>query len=235
MYYVLFMLVRMCCMSFVMYNLSFLSLQLESGQVVVYLDLGGDGDGGDGGGGKETVIAGPGLQLNDSQRHHVMVDRTGRHLNISVDSSTTQHSLSLGTPLTLETHSSEVYTGGSPHTPSWFTGCLQDVRINQHTLPTSGSNAFASVVYEGVGDESVGITEGCILSPCYDSPCGSGGTCVEMSNSSYECVCSSGEQLSTVCPQLQEVFQYTPHVVGASILAVLIVVISITLVGESSG
>ena len=221
MYMVMFMTVlyTCACMSPVL-----LCSQLESGQVVLHLNLGD---------GQETVLVGPGPQLNDSQRHSVTVARRGQHLNLSVDSTALQHSLPLGTSLTLETDSSEIYTGGSPYTTSWFVGCLQDVRLDHFTLPTLDSNDFASVVYEGLqADSHSGITEGCTLSPCYLNPCGSGGVCEEMDNSSYQCLCSSGERTTTVCPRAREEFQYMVHVIGAGVLAVLLVVFSVTVVGE---
>ena len=180
---------------------------------------------------QETVVTVAGQELNDSQRHSVTVKRTGLQLTISADSNTLQYSLPLGTPLTLETYSSEIYTGGSPHTTSRFIGCLQDVRINQFTLPTLDSNKFASVVYEGLGDEDAGVMEGCLLSPCYGNPCGSDGTCEERDNSSYECVCSNGERLSTVCPQSKKEVQYLPYIIGPSILLLLVTVSSIITIG----
>ena len=126
--------------------------------------------------------------INDSQRHSVTVARTGLDLTLTVDSHTLQLSLAYGTPLTLEIDSSEIYTGGSPYATTSFEGCLQDVRIDQFDLPTSGSNSFASVEFEGSEDGLTSITAGCNLSPCFPSPCGSG-VCEEMNNSSFQCVC----------------------------------------------
>ena len=182
------------------------------------------------GDGQETVHVGPGPQLHDSQRHSVTVVHRGRELNISVDSTTFPHSLPLGTSLTLETLPSEIYTGGSPYTASRFVGCLQDVRLDHFTLPTLDSNDFASVVYEASQQESdSGITQGCTLSPCYMNPCGSGGVCEELDTSNYQCVCSGGKRTSTECPRAQK---YIAYIIGAGVLAVLVVVFAVSAVGE---
>lgn len=180
---------------------------------------------------QETVLVVSEQRVNDSEHHNVTISRTGQLLNITVDSSTLQYSLPLGTPLTLETHSSEIYTGGSPHTHSWFVGCLQDVRINQFSLPILDSNDFASVVYEGSEDGHMGVTEGCNLSPCYLNPCGSG-SCEEVNSSSYQCVCSNGERMTAACPQSEEEFQYMHYIIGAVVLGVLLIVFTVTVPGE---
>ena len=168
-------------------------------------------------------------QVNDSQRHNVTISRTGHLLNLSLDSSTLEHTLSFSSPLTLETDPSEIYSGGSPYNPSWFDGCLQDIRINQFSLPTVGSNMFASVMYEGSQDGITGITKGCSLSPCYPNPCGSGGTCEEMNNNSYQCVCSGGERTFTVCPQSMD---QSYILFGAVSLGFILVVIFVTIPGK---
>ena len=202
-------------------------LQLELGEVVLYLNLGES---------TETSISIPGPHpLNDSLRHSVVVERSGHYLNLTVDSISLQHTLPLDTPLTLDIHTSEIYTGGSPYIPitSWFIGCLQDVRINRLSLPTVDENEIASVTYEGVGDNDAGITEGCSLSPCYRNPCGSEGICVESSNDSYQCLCSSGQIVTTTCPQSQEEVEFIPYVIAAAILAVLVTVSIFITIGKS--
>ena len=175
----------------------------------------------------ETVVTVPSQQLNDSQRHTVSVHRSGTHLNLTLDSNSTLHSsLPVGSPLTL---SSLIYTGGSPFvsTSSWFRGCLQDVRINRVTLPaTSAGNEFASVVYEGEG-----VSEGCVLSPCYMNPCGSDGVCEETGRDSYRCVCS-GERVNGPCPQSREVVEFWPYVISGVIFLVLLVALCVCLFGE---
>lgn len=197
--------------------------QLESGLVVLHLNLGSD---------EETLLMISDQQVNDSQRHNVTISRTGHHLNLSLDSSTLEHTLSFSSPLTLETDPSEIYSGGSPYNPSWFAGCLQDIRINQFGLPTVGSNMFASVIYEGSQDGHTGITEGCSLSPCYLNPCGSGGTCVEMNNNSYQCVCSGGERTFTVCPQSMD----QPYILfGAVSVGFILIVVLVTISGKLVG
>ena len=186
----------------------------------------------------ETELILPSQQLNDSERHSLEVHRSGTHLNLSLDStSTLQHSLTPGTPLTLETLSSEIYTGGSPFVPvsSWFTGCLQGVRINQVSLPaTSAGNEFAGVVYEGAGGANPGVTEDCSLSACYLNPCGSGGMCEETGNGSYQCVCSGGERVTAgICPQQQELPpQFLPYVISAIVLVLLIIIVSVSVFGK---
>ena len=199
--------------------------QLESGQVELHLNLGS---------GQETVLVASEHLINDSQRHSVTVARTGLDLTLTVDSHTLQHSLAYGTPLTLEIDSSEIYTGGSPYATTSFVGCLQDVRIDQFDLPTSGSNSFASVAFEGSEDGLTSITAGCNLSPCFPSPCGSG-VCEEMNNSSFQCVCSNGVRMASICPQPQDKFQYTPYIIGGAVLGVLLVFFFITVSGECEG
>ena len=187
----------------------------------------------------ETELTLPTQTLNDSESHRLVFHRRGNSLSLSVDSNTSfQASLPPGTPLTLETLSSQIYTGGSPFVTvsSWFTGCLQDIRINQITLPTSSvGNEFASVFYEGSSEEGgPEVTEGCSLSPCYQDPCGRGGVCEETSNGSYQCLCSGGERVSGgPCPQEQEVAQFLPYVIAGGSVSVLIVVAAVSLCGKS--
>ena len=198
-------------------------LQLESGQVVVHLSLSGDT--------VETELTLPTQTLNDSKSHRLVFHRSGCSLSLSVDSNTSlQAFLPPGTSLTLETLSSQIYTGGSPivTVSSWFTGCLQDIRINQITLPTSSvGNEFASVFYEGSSEEGgPGVTEGCSLSPCYQDPCGGGGVCEETSNGSYQCLCSGGERVSGgPCPQEQEE-QFLPYIIVITIIVAVLVVLA---------
>ena len=203
-------------------------LQLESGQIVLHIRLDRDVD--------ETVLAVPSQDLSDSLAHTVALHRSGAHLNLSLDSNITlHHSLPLASPLTLETLTSEIYTGGSPFIPasSWFTGCLQDVRIGHVTLPTtSAGNNFASVVYEG--GEEPGVTEGCSFSPCYFNPCGSAGVCEETSSDSYECICSDGGQrVAGPCPQPEgQAVNLLPYIISAVIVALLVATVCVSLIGE---
>ena len=203
-------------------------LQLESGQVVVHLSLSEET--------VETKLTLPTPLLSDSESHSLVFHRRGGHLDLSVDSNTTSLSLPPGTPLTLETLSSEIYTGGSPFVPasSWFTGCLQDVRINRVTLPTSSAgNEFASVLYEGSGEGGHGVTKGCSLSPCYLDPCGGGGVCEETSNGSYQCLCSGRETVSgRPCPHEQEMVQFLPYVIAGGSVFVMVVVATVGLCGK---
>ena len=190
--------------------------QLESGEVGLHLDLGS---------GQESVFA-SGHHLNDSQRHNVSVTRSGLDVTLTVDSYTTQYTLS-SSELTLEIDSAEIYTGGSPYTSSGFTGCLQDVRLNQFSLPTSGSNRFASVTIEG----GTGVIEGCSLGPCFPHPCGSG-LCEETSDTSYECVCPDGSRRLSECPDTVQQSDNLAYIVGGSVLGFLLVLSLVTISGE---
>ena len=112
---------------------------------------------------------------------------------------------------------------------SGFNGCLQDVRLDGFSLPTSGSNQFASVLL--VGGEGA-VVGGCSLSPCSLGLCGSG-QCEEVGNDSYVCLCEDDSQSTSRCPQREEKDDLLPYIVAGSVLGCVVFLSLVTLLGKS--
>lgn len=145
------------------------------------------------------MVRASGVAVNSSEWHTVRVLRRGLQVILMVDNTTVNHSLS-GTALTLDVSPNEIYAGGrmtNGEVIGGFRGCLQDIRLDQFTLPTSGSNRFASVSFGGGSD----VMPGCAIGACSSNPCGSG-VCVEAEGGvGYVCNCPDGSQLNTRCPE----------------------------------
>ena len=142
-----------------------------------------------------------GVQVEDAQWHMVNVHRSGLIVSLTVDNNSTFQLTLNGTALTLDVGTSQIFAGGRPtiggRVSGGFTGCLQDIRVDQFTLPTSGSNGFAAVTFRGSG----GVVQGCVLGPCFPNPCGTG-NCSELDRTSFACNCLDGTVLrGRSCPE----------------------------------
>ena len=191
--------------------------QLESGEVVYHINISSV---------EETVRA-SGIPVGDVRWHMVDVLRSGLAVSLTIDSNSTfQHTLA-GNALILNIDASQIYAGGTPvndDISNGYTGCLQDIRLDQFVLPTSGSNDFASVTFGG----SSGIIQGCTVGPCFTNPCGSG-NCTELGGTSFACNCSDGTvQLGRPCqgPRVPPTGILAIAVgVGGGVLALLVILV----------
>ena len=104
-----------------------------------------------------------GVQVEDAQWHMVDVHRSGLTVSLTVNNNSTFQLTLNGTALTLDVGTSQIFAGGRPtiggRVSGGFTGCLQDIRLDQFTLPTSNSNDFAAVTFRGSG----GVVQGCAM------------------------------------------------------------------------
>lgn len=153
------------------------------------------------GSGEQTLRA-TGIQVEDAQWHMVDVHRSGLAVSLTIDNNSTFQLILNSTALTLDVGTSQIFAGGRPtmdgRVSGGFTGCLQDIRLDQFTLPTSGSNDFGTVTFRGSG----GVVQGCILGPCFPNPCGPG-NCSEIDRTSFTCSCLDGTVLrGRSCPEL---------------------------------
>lgn len=172
--------------------------------------------------------------IADSAWHFVAVKRSALELTTTVDDVILHHTLK-GTQLSLDVHPI-IYTGGRPNsggsdiiTP--YLGCLEDVRIDQNPLPTSGANSFASVTFIGEA-----VTYNCALGHCLPNPCGRG-NCSEVTlsgESSFECACESGQVVvGNGCPGEPTPPMFTLVVVFATVAGGLLICVTIVSMGES--
>lgn len=157
-------------------------MQLHSGKVVYRVNLGN---------GAERIQA-VGGSVADGSWHRVDVTRSGLHVTLTLDGRTSQHTLS-GTDFILDVTSSDVFAAGRPGVTQGFAGCLRDVQLNNYSLPTSGSNRYASVTFEGSE-----VTVGCPYGPCFPHPCGPG-ECMELDGHLFACECPNGVNQITSC------------------------------------
>lgn len=187
-------------------------------------------------GSREESVRVTGLSVNNGTWHVVAVQRSGLAVTLTVDNTTIASTLT-GVELTLDIDPSAIYAGGRPldgGVTDGYAGCLQDIRLDQFSLPTSGSNGYASVTYSG----SSSVPKICALGPCYPSPCGSG-TCTETGGgTSFICRCPDGSQRDAVCPELQagdEGMNYTlPILVGCVLGGLLLLAACVLVAGKSS-
>ena len=199
-------------------------LQLEGGNLVYRINLGD----------REESVAMTTSQVNDALWHVFTADRIALSLSLSLDSTSLNHTLSSAN-LTLDIDPSQVYAGGFPMPESndiitnAYLGCLEDIRINRHTLPTSGSNEFASVTFSG----SSPISYRCALRACSPNPCGEGANCTEVGSTGYRCQCSDGSVTQTrPCPTPTPPPSFRLVIVVAPILGGVILCAIVTLLGE---
>jgi len=100
----------------------------------------------------EGTVRASGIPVGDVRWHMVDVLRSGLAVSLTIDSNSTfQHTLA-DNALILNIDASQIYAGGRPvndDVSNGYTGCLQDIRLDQFVLPTSGSNDFASVTFGG--------------------------------------------------------------------------------------
>ncbi len=166
-----------------------------------------------------------GIAVNNGTWHTVLVQRSGLTVTLTVDNTTFPSTLS-GVELTLDIDPSVIYAGGRPGNggvADGYAGCLQDIRLDQFSLPTSGSNGYASVAFGG----SSGVSHFCAIGPCYPNPCGPGNCTETDGGTSFTCKCPDGSQRA-VCPELQadDEKSYTlPILVGCILGGILLLAI----------
>ena len=162
-----------------------------------------------------------GIQVSNNTRHAVDVTRSGLHVVLTLNGDSYRHTLS-GTHLALDTTASDVYAAGRPGTAQGFMGCIQDVRLNNYSLPTSGSNSYASVVFIGASE----VTTGCATGPCLPYPCGSG-ECTELTDNTFVCTCPNGQSQFTPCIDSSRgpMFSTWAAIIGASLGTLLILIL----------
>lgn len=182
------------------------------------------------GSGEETIAFPSDLPaVNDAEWHIFESDRFALDLRLTLDNLTMSHTLEgalEGYQLYLNVDHSHFYAGGTPsqsNTPNiQYIGCLEDVRIDQNILPTSGGNKFAIVVYNGSGD---GVGLGCTLRGCYPNPCGTG-NCTEKGDDDFICSCSNGNSvISAPCSEPEPVTKFQFVIIIAGLLGGLLLLL----------
>ena len=201
---------------------------MEGGNLVYHINLGS---------GEESISITT-QQVNDAEWHTFTIERTALSLSLFLDGNfNLTHTLS-STNLTLDIDPSLIYAGGFPSSTSEsddmvisnpYTGCLEDIRIDGNTLPTVGSNEFASVLFLG----SAPISYNCALRACSPNPCGEGANCTELGSSGYRCMCSNGHMtVSEPCPAPVPPPTFRLLIIAAPIVGGVILCVIITLLGE---
>lgn len=199
----------------------------DGGRIAYHINLGS---------GEEVVTLPDGFPaVDDAVWHLLEVRRSALDLELALDSEVLSHALS-GIGLYLDVGYDRFYAGGVPDqggVARAYTGCLEDIRVDQMALPTSGSNGFASVAFRG-NTSSVRI--GCALRGCFPNPCGEGGTCVEDGATEFVCSCEDGRRVASMaCVRVPTVTPYLlVIVVAAAIIAVLLILI-LGILGECGG
>ena len=191
--------------------------QLSSGHVIYSVNVGESTE--------SLTIA---TDYKHSTWHSISIQRTGHNVLLSYDSIILSHTLS-GSQLTLEYLSSDVFAAGRPDAErsvtDGFNGCLQDIRLNQRPLPTSGTNDIASVLF--VGDEP---ESGCTVGPCYPNPCGTG-NCTEIASNRYQCICPNGDTQTSACESDRGSFSFEVFVIAIAMTIFIIVLAIVACIG----
>lgn len=198
-------------------------LQIEEGVLVFGINLGSL---------QETFLL-TNRTIADSEWHFVEVKRSALELTTAVDDVILHHTLKR-TQLSLDVRPI-IYVGGRPNSGESniiapYLGCLQDIRIDQNPLPTSGANDFSSVMF--VGEE---VSNNCALGLCLPNPCGSG-NCSEVTltrGSSFECACENGlVVIGNGCPGEPTPPMFTLVVVFATVAGGLLICVTLVSMGE---
>lgn len=187
------------------------------------------------GSGKETItLSSEFSKVDDAEWHFFEAERIALDLKLTLDNMTMSHRLG-GKQLYFDINPSHIYAGGKPQSNAAekiYIGCLEDLRIDQNILPTSGSNKFAtSVAIKGSGG-SVGL--GCALKGCSPNPCGTG-NCTEEGERDFVCSCrDEGLVMSAPCsePEPMKVFQFKLVVITVSLVVGLLSILIIFILGE---
>ncbi len=202
--------------------------RLESGGGISYhVNLGS--------GVEETVDTPPGHTVGDAQWHYLEVERVGLELQLVLDNVTISRTLG-GSQLYLDVEYSQFYAGGMPVGVSGvgprYTGCLEDIRVDDSVLPTSpgSSNRFAAI--EIRGNSTGGVRTGCALRGCLPDPC-KGGNCSERGETGFICICEDGSrQFSSPCPPTRTQIPYLFVIIIASVLGGLILLLLAAIICE---
>lgn len=191
-------------------------------------------------GSREEMVNFPDTAVSDSRWHLVTVQRSVLDLQLGLDNLTITHTLG-GDQLYLDVGYSEFYAGGVPATiseqndttTSFFTGCLEDIRLDQNILPTSGTNSFAMATYRGVeSSSSSSVTLGCALRGCFPDPC-QGGECAERGETEFVCTCSDGSVLQSMpCSEPVTVTPYLLVAIACAVLGGLVLFLIIAIIGK---
>ena len=208
-------------------------VEITSGGLLVYhIDLGS---------GEEVItlpprtdsgdVSVPSGGWNDAEWHFFESTRTSLNLTLTLDNITQSRTLG-GSQLYLDVMRTDVYVGGTPNADSFYAGCMEDARIDRFSLPTSGSNDFASVKFISGGEAGSSVTMGCSLRGCRSAPCGSG-TCSELGESDFLCHCPSGTTVrSETCPGPVQTRRYQLVIIVSAIAGALVVIFLISMLGE---
>lgn len=201
-------------------------VELENGGTISYhINLGS---------GEETVyFPNQFPTVDDALWHYFQLERTALDLMLTLDDQMFSHTLG-GNQIYLDVGYMQFYAGGLPVQGSRldrsYTGCLEDIRVDNNVLPTSGSNKFATVTYRG--NSSTGVSIGCALRGCFPDPCG-GGRCTERGMTDFVCSCNDGSRLfSTPCSAPQQVTPYLLVIIAASVISGLLIFLVVISVGR---
>ena len=211
----------------------FFSVELQEGRIILRANLGS---------GEERVNLGDGTpRVDDAVWHSLELERVALDVQLTLDSVTFSHTLT-GGHLYLDVGYSQFYAGGVPvpnGVGSGYIGCLEDIRIEENSLPTSeqsslpmlGSTEFASVIYRG--NSSVNV--GCGLRGCFPDPC-KGETCIERGARGFSCSCQDGSiVVSGPCTEPGQVTPFLLIIIIVAVVCTAILVPIITAIGEGKG
>ena len=130
----------------------------------------------------------------------------------------------------MEYKSVEIYVAGRPaETQSvvveGYSGCIQDIRLDQRPLPSFDSNQHATVTY--FGDEP---RDGCRVGPCHPNPCNIG-NCSETASNAYLCSCPDGSTTTATCDPDRNSDTIIGIIIGISMGVFILILIVVLVVG----
>lgn len=173
-------------------KVDFNMLQIVNGVLQYRFDLGSG----------EGMISVSSIFISDGQWHEIKLDRERNSARIVVDGKHVGSGNAPGVNGVLNVQSNYLFFGAEvrPHPNKiignleiyrGFVGCMDDIKISHHAVPLhSGGNFFIKF------KQFVNVDFNCdplkVLQPlgvCGTQPCLNGGTCREISNENFECIC----------------------------------------------
>lgn len=149
----------------------------------------------------EGVISVPSIFVSDGQWHEVKLEREGNSARIIVDGKHVGSGSAPGVNGVLNLQNGYLYFGaevrfhptvlGFEDLQRSFIGCMDDIRLSKVPVPLQ-LTASSVAVLKLIRNVEFSCDAGTILQPlgiCGTQPCFNGGTCKELSNGSFECIC----------------------------------------------
>ena len=125
--------------------------------------------------GVAKLSAGQTANLNNGLWHTVHINISGASVNMTLDNSSCGQHCEASSPLHQQVNITDLHLGGSPFTPSYdgsalynFTGCIQDVILDRHTVIPTDTKVLLVNTTTGCPRQEVCGSNPCAHGKCVD-------------------------------------------------------------------